>query len=86
MAPPWWTMNTSGLTYFLTITGVNSNADLPEILSVTPAHGTLVTDSSTRVKFTMKGNVRPTTGKTQNGYIKIIRATLSSAGVYTPSK
>lgn len=85
MAPPWWTLNTSGLTFLLTITGVNTNSALTEIMSISPAHGELVTDTATRVKFIMKGSVKPSKGPSHNGYVKIIKATLSSSGDFTPS-
>ena len=85
MAPPWWTLNTSGQGFTLTVTGAGTNDDLTEIMSITPAPGEVVTDVSTRVTFTMKGNVKPSKGNSHNGYVKIIRAALTSSGSFTVS-
>ena len=85
MAPPWWTLNTSGQGFLLTVTGAGTNDGLTEILSITPAPGAVVTDTSTRVTFTMKGNVKPSKGNSHNGYVKIIRAALTSSGKFTVS-
>ena len=85
MAPPWWSLNTSGLAFSLTVTGAGTNDGLTEIMSITPAPGAVVTDTSTRVTFTMKGSVKPSKGNSHNGYVKIIRAALTSSGSFTVS-
>ncbi len=86
MAPPWWTLNTSGLGFTLTITDISTaTAGLTEILSINPAAGSLITEASTRVSFVMKGSVKASKGDSHNGYIRLIKASLTSAGKFEVS-